>query len=57
MKNKVITKGGEWKVSKELVGNPVEEWYEFRVYCGKKLMGSFKNPKEAKDYVMKHRAA
>lgn len=57
MKNKVITKGGEWKVSKELVGNPVEEWYEFRVYCGKKLMGSFKNPKDAKDYVMKHRAA
>ena len=37
------TKAKKITVKAELVGNPVEEWTEWRVYMGKKQVASFKD--------------
>ena len=46
---------GKMTIRKELVGSPVEEWNEWRVYRGKPKDGmavaSFKSEKEAKAFV------
>ena len=41
------TKAKKITVKAELVGSPVEEWTEWRVYMGKKQVASFKDPDTA----------
>ena len=42
---------GKMVIKAELVSNPVEEWTEFRVYMGKKVVGSFGTEEKAKAFV------
>ena len=42
---------GKMVIKAELVSNPVEEWTEFRVYMGKKVVGSFGTEENAKAFV------
>ena len=42
---------GKMVIKAELVSNPVEEWIEFRVYMGKKLVDSFGSEDKAKAFV------
>ena len=55
MKAKKHTKAAKYTIQKELVSNPVEEWYEFRIYYGKPKDGyfiaSYKTRNEAKAAV------
>lgn len=38
-------------IKAELVSNPVEEWTEFRVYMGKKVVGTFGTEDKAKAFM------
>lgn len=42
---------GKMVIKAELASNPVEEWVEFRVYMGKKLIDSFGSEDKAKAFV------
>ena len=42
---------GKMVIKAELVSNPVEEWVEFRVYMGKKVIDSFGSEAKAKAFV------
>ena len=44
-------RNGKMVIKAELVSNPVEEWTEFRVYMGKKVVGSFGTEDKAKAFV------
>ena len=49
MKN--TKKNGKMTIRAELVGSPVEEWTEFRVYMGKKMVASFGTEDKAMAFV------
>lgn len=49
MKN--TKKNGKMTIRAELVGSPVEEWTEFRVYMGKKMVASFGTEEKALAFV------
>lgn len=48
-------KNTKYTIRKELVGSPVEEWYEFRVYAGEPKDGcyvaSFANETKAEAWI------
>lgn len=51
MKSNFNTRKGKYSVRKELVSDPVSEWYEFRVYRGKERVVSFQSEAKAEAWV------
>lgn len=51
MKATKTNRNAKMVIRKELVGSPVEEWTEFRVYKGKVRVASFTDEDEAKSFV------
>ena len=42
---------GKMVIKAELISNPVEEWTEFRVYMGKRVVGSFGTEDKARVFI------
>ena len=51
MKNTKKNGNGKMTIRAELVGSPVEEWTEFRVYMGKNVVASFGTEEKAKSFI------
>ena len=51
MRNTKKNGNGKMTIRAELVGSPMEEWTEFRVYMGQNVVASFGTEDKAKAFI------